>query len=357
MGKYDKDRFQKELAIRYCLARGQIPFVEVVVRGQADLSDTVEVLTDLDVLGVDAVGDGSLRRTLYDCKTSNKLSSINRAFWASGVLSYTGCNDAIVIQRNKAVSNHRISALTVNVDLHDETSFHDLGQTVDPGFPSDTCYQASIDRWNDVAEVYKKCTWASELFEFARNVIPLSNVPWSTFRKCLVEIRSAKGNFDPEKPQDVCIFLDVLASMFVLWATLGRDIRRFYDPSMNKGDFEKVLRYYLWGGKEAYGIRQQLRARSDDSGAESLELPDWEGLVKFAGLIVSAPQYLLECGHITRELSIKMATGSLQDFDAKLAHRIKSNSHSRQYILGLTEYLVSAGGLPKDMVGKVSAHL
>ncbi|MFI4987548.1 MAG: hypothetical protein ACHQF3_08910, partial [Alphaproteobacteria bacterium] len=96
MGKYDKDRFLKELAVRYCLARRVIPFLEVVVRSTADLSDSVEVLTDLDVLGIGAVGDGGLRRTIFDCKTTNKMSSVNRAFWAAGIKEYAGCDEAYV---------------------------------------------------------------------------------------------------------------------------------------------------------------------------------------------------------------------------------------------------------------------
>jgi hypothetical protein len=148
MGKYDKDRFLKELAIRYCLARGAVPFLEVVVRSIADLSDSVENLTDLDVLGVETIGDGGLRRTILDCKTTNKMSSINRAFWAAGVKQYTGCDEAYVILNGRAVHNHCISALAINVDLHDEQSFKNLGRTLDEAFPADDCYQAAIVRWS-----------------------------------------------------------------------------------------------------------------------------------------------------------------------------------------------------------------
>src|SRR5688572_4104649 len=84
MGKYDKDRFQKELAIRFCQARSTVPFVEVVVRSSADLSHSVEVLTNLDVVGLEVTSDGAIKRTIFDCKTANKMSPINRAFWAAG---------------------------------------------------------------------------------------------------------------------------------------------------------------------------------------------------------------------------------------------------------------------------------
>ena len=322
MGKYDKDRFQKELAVRYCLARGIVPFVEVVVRSTTDLSDTVEVLTDLDVLGIEAVGDGGFRRTIFDCKTSNKMSSINRAFWAAGVKEYTRCNEAYVILKGKAVHNHRIAALAINVDLHDEQSFSDLGRTADPAFPANDCYQAEIDRWNALYECYAKNSWAESLFDLARNVVPLTQAPWSTFRRILAELRAARGNVDPGKLAHLAIFFDVLASAFVLWAALGRDIRRFYEPSMDKAAFETVLRYYLWGGKESYGIRQQMRDRSAPDNGHSLELPAWEALLAFAGLIVSAPQSVLECAHVCRELSIRVAAGVNADFDKRIREAV-----------------------------------
>ena len=118
----------------------------------ADLSNSTEVLTDIDVVGVATPGDGGLRRTIFDCKTTNKLSSINRAFWARGLMDYVGCDDAFVILKNKAVHNQRLSALSIRVDLHTEESFNDLGRTIDPAFPADTCYQASLVGWNATYE-------------------------------------------------------------------------------------------------------------------------------------------------------------------------------------------------------------
>src|SRR6267154_460157 len=248
MAKTDKDRFLKELAIRLALTRGMIPIPEVTVRSQADLSDTVEVLTDLDVLAIENAGDGGLRRTIFDCKSGSKLSAINRAFWAAGVRDYTRCDEAYVILRNPAVINHRLSSLSIGVDLHDEQSFKELGRTTNVAFPADDSYQSSIDRWFELTERFSANSWSAQLFDLSRNLAPLSQQPWSIFRKVLAELRTTKGSFDPAKDAHVSIFLDVLASTFILWTGLGRDIRRFYDPSMDKTAFEKVLRYYLWGG-------------------------------------------------------------------------------------------------------------
>jgi hypothetical protein len=129
------------------------------------------------------------------------------------------------------------------------------------------------------------------------------------FRRILAELRAVRGHVDPVKDAHLAIFFDVLASSFVLWAAMGRNIRRFYEPSMTKAAFETVLRYYLWGGKESYNIRQQLRERVTAENGGAMELPAWESLVAFAGLIVSAPQSILHCAYMCRAVDQSSSRG------------------------------------------------
>lgn len=358
MGKYDKDRHQKELAIKFCLASGSVPFLEVVVNSVSDLSDSVEVLTDLDVVGISQIGDGSLRRTLFDCKTGAKMSAINRAFWASGVSHYTGCNDSIVILKNRPVHNHRISALSMNVDLHDETSFADYGRSYDPNFPGNEWYQSSIDRWELVASAFESNAWSSSLLDVTRNIVPLTVTPWAVFRRIIAELKAVRGEFDPEKPKHLAIYMDLLSSTLVLWSVIGRDIRRFYQPTMQKADFERVFRYYIWGGREAYGIRQKMRELGPAGEVEAtVELPRWSTLVQFAGLVISAPQFLFGSALAAREFSIRSLSGTDIGFDANLQVLLKTNNRANQFISGLSGYLIQAAGLPSDLGRKVESIL
>lgn len=359
MGKYDKDRFQKELALRYCIARGMVPFLEVVVRSASDLSDTSEVLTDLDVVGLEVIGDGSLRRTLFDCKSSGRMSSVNRAFWAAGVKAYTGCDDAHVILKSRAVNNHRYTALTMSVDLHDEDSFTALGKTIDAAFPADECYQSSIDRWNSLYDGYANQKWTDATFDLVRNQVPLTKTPWRTFRKILAELRRVRGDFDPSKPIHFAIYFEVLAACFVLWSSMGRDLRRFFDPGMKKDEFEKVFRYYLWGGKESFEMRQQLRARSVEGkkADTALELPAWPKLLAFAGLIMDAPQRIFDCAFVCREIALRACADRNGGFDQKLHKRLNGNPRIRQFSSSLNEYIIDAGGLPRDLAKIADAVL
>lgn len=355
MGKYDKDRHQKEMAIRYCIARGVAPCLEVLVPSASDLSDTVETLTDIDVLGLEFIVDGGFRRTIFDCKTTNKMSPINRAFWAAGVTSYAGCDDAVVVLKNRAVYNHRISALRISVDLHDELSFEDLGRTFDQEFGKDNSYQSSIDRWNAIYEIYQNNSWSEGLYYLGRNLAPVTHEPWRIFRRTAAEMRGVRGQFDPAKDAHVSLFLDVLSAVFMLWTSLGRDIRRFYDPKMTKPEFERALRYYVWGGKESYQIRQEISQRT--GAASSVEFPAWVALTNLTGLVITAPQEVFVCIGVCRDLAIRLACGRNGDHDKRLSASFASNRRARQFVMAVVDYMIAASGIPKDFSTRVQNEL
>jgi hypothetical protein len=152
------------------------------------------------------------------------------------------------------------------------------------------------------------------------------------------------------------IFLDIMASVFILWSTIGRDIRRFYDPKMNKTEFEKALRYYIWGGKESYQIRQELRQRSDLA-TTTQEFPSWDKLVSFAGLVIAGPHELFGCVNICREMSIRIISGKLPEPEKRLSLMLARNKRARQFILAATDYMIAACGLPKDLATRVQDEI
>ncbi len=363
MGKYDKDRRQKELAIRYCLAQGMVPCLEVVVPSISELSDNPEVITDIDALGLEFVADGELRRIAFDCKSSTKLSAIGRTFWASGLMQYTGCDGAFVILGKPAVYNHRISALSINVDLHDQKSFEDLGRSKMLDFDKPHHYQSRIENWEKVLDAYAKYAWSKSAFELARNTTPISRTPEKTFRKLVVELKKARGHFDPRKDEHMAIFFDLMAAMFILWTSMGRDFRRIYSPDMKRQQFEHALRLYVWGGKEAFEIRQALRERAVqlNSGAEMpaeiQEFPAWDQLQHFVGLVVGAPQAVFECVNLCRDLSIRCVVTKGVDEEKNLASGVRGSNRATQFILAMGVYLASACQFPSDTKERVKEIL
>lgn len=357
VGKYDKDRFQKEAAIRLCLARGHAPFLETLVFSASDLSSTVEVVSDLDVLGLEFVADGAFRRTLYDCKTESKLSAINRAFWASGMMRYTGCEEACLILKKPAVHNHRMSALKIGVDLHDLASFEDFAKTYVADFNQDKYYQSSIERWNKVFEAYQKNKWSEGLFSACRNIVPLTREPWTVFRRIVSLLKENHGHFDPAKKDHTGIFIDILASSAILWSLMGRDIRRFYSPTIDKSAFAKTLNYYIWGGEESYANRQHMKTLMGSSKGEALEFPGWDRFVHLAGLVIAAPQEFFSCAHLTREIAFRCLSGEDAILDATLSLDLAKNKRLLQFIPALAQYFQRACQLPRDLNIVVSERL
>ncbi|TPK75520.1 hypothetical protein FJ930_05360 [Mesorhizobium sp. B2-4-15] len=357
MGRLDKDRFQKELAIRYCLSAGLLPFLEVLVVSSAEVTDQVEVLTDVDVLGVSALDDGRLHKTIFDCKSSTRMSPINRAFWTAGLRQYIAADSAFVLMGSRSSRNHRLAALDMNVDLHDEDSFTALGRSLDPVFPNIEAYQASIDRWQSLEDVYSANQWSSGLREQIAYAVPLADDPKAVFRRIIASLRSARGNFDPKKPKHLAIIFDVMSATFVSLIKITRDLRRIYDPKMDKREFENTLRYYMWGGKEAFNIRQQLASRSDASRDNFVELPAWPNLVNFMGITLDAPGAILDCAIACKEISLRFASGSTPILDALLSERLESEGRTVQFSVALGEYLTKGGNLPTDMQREIEATL
>jgi hypothetical protein len=100
-----------------------------------------------------------------------------------------------------------------------------------------------------------------------------------------------------------------------------------------------------------------MRDRAAAENGTSVELPAWDALIAFAGLIVSAPQSILECAYACREASIRAAFGSDSKFDEHLSDRLKANTRVRQFSTALGHYLATAGGLPKDMARRADEVL
>lgn len=357
MGRLDKDRFQKELAIRYCLSAGLLPFLEVVVSSSAEVTDQVELLTDIDVLGIAALDDGRLYKSIFDCKSSTRMSPINRAFWTAGLRQYISADSAFVLLGNRSSRNHRLAALELDVDLHDEDSFIALGRSLDPVFPNVEAYQASIDRWQSLEDVYSSNSWSSSLRDQIAYAAPLARDPKLVFRRIIASLRSARGYFDPKKSAHMAIIFDVMSATFVTLIKITRDLRRIYDPKMDRKEFEVTLRYYLWGGKDAFLIRQQLAGRGSSNQDHFVELPAWPVLVNFLGITLDAPGAILDCAIACKEISLRFASGKAPLLDAVLSERLESEGRTVQFSVALGEYLTKGGNLPNDIQREIEATL
>ncbi len=115
---------------------------------------------------------------------------------------------------------------------------------------------------------------------------------------------------------------------------------------MDKASFEKVLRYYIWGGRDEFKIRGKIAMLAKQ---KTIDIPAWEMFVNYAGLSISTPKSLLSCSHVFKELAIRTVTASVPEFDKVLQEKFVFDTRLRQLLLGMNRYLVAAGNLPKDI--------
>ncbi|WDA40460.1 hypothetical protein [Erythrobacter sp. BLCC-B19] len=353
MNKGDKDRYLKQLAIRACLAAGHVPCPEVVVYSPSDLTKEPEPLTDLDVVGLEPLDDGGMRRTLFDCK-SGKMSAINRALWASGLTSFTGIESAIILLKVRPLENHRLAALKMCVDLHSEETFSDLIALSSPGFNKDIFYQSTADRWQQQQEAYTSWPWSKNLFECSRHLIPISGDPAKTFRRLISELRAVRGEIDPAKPAHRAIFFDLICGMLILWSSIAKEVRRIYRSDSKPEEFVQMLRYYIWGGQESFSIRQEIGKKFE---SENADLPEWGRLQKFVSHALAEPKHLLTSALVARELSIREVTDQLPELDKNISEILKREPRVSQFIISSSDYLVHSSRAPLDLQKMISQSI
>jgi hypothetical protein len=359
MGHLDKDRHQKECAIRFCLVSGMLPFLEVNVENRKELSSVSTVITDIDALGVAIDASGSHRKVVFDCKTLGKISPINRAFWASGLLQYAGCDEAFVILRKTASEAHRLSAKHVDVHLFGETQFNNFAESYSIDYASDYSYATDVNNWMRLFGIYSRGSVFEKFGDFLNHEVPLEEDAARGVKRLLSALIRGKGEFIPSNNDHMAVFQHVIMSFSLLMARIIHDLKTVIDFDSKKEDFEQLLKYYIWGGRGALLQRQKMAdlfsSMSSASTQSQVEIPEWDKFVELTRKLLDSPKDVFLCCFPLRELSLRSAGTVLEHKDVKLSADIVGNSRLRQFITFQANYLVSAGELPIEFGENLNA--
>jgi hypothetical protein len=352
MGDSDKDIYQKQSSIRFCLINDMVPFLEVDVPNYRELSDTETVITDIDVLGVRIEPTGHPRRMIFDCKTA-KVSPINRAFWASGLMQYADCNEAFVLLKKRASEAHRLSAKTINVHLFDDKQFKNYAESCSVDFNLDYCYSTDIQNWLELFKVASGNAHLDQCLSVLNVNIPLERDCVKALRQLISVFQKSKGEFDPDRKKHVALFYFGVSAFAFLMAQIVHDLRNILDFDSDLPTFEKVLKYYIWGGRDSFKVRNRLKAafaaqKSKDFEHEEAELNGWPKFVELTRNLLDSPGDIKECIGPLREFAIRSVVTAAPEKDAWLAGEIQGSRRIRQFSLALASYFVTSARLPKD---------
>lgn len=352
MSKLDKDVHQKEMAIRYCLVNDMVPFLEVNIQNYRELSDVSTLITDIDVLGVKIESSGRLNKVIFDCKTLGKTSPINRAFWASGLMQFTGCSEAFIILRKKASEAHRLSARQIGVHLFDERQFGNYAESCSLDFSSDYCYSTSVMNWIDL---YLSASGNSKLEQFVafiNNDLPAEKDVTKAFRKFLVGLEKVKGELDPDKNKHKAIFNYSLSIFMYLMAKIIHDFRAVIDYEVSESDYGKLMKYYIWGGRDSFFLKNKMTEiysnSTNSSVAPEPEIKSWLSYLELSRKFLDSPRDIQKCVLPIREISFMNIAQRTNEKDKFTSIYVSNNKRVRQFSSSAARYLVDAVKLPKE---------
>lgn len=357
-----KDAQQKIKAMRYCMALGYVPHLEVLVRYTADVGDAPCDLTDIDVYGVRPGGAAPVLRVIFDCKSSSKLSGINRALWARGLVDFVGATEAFVILGKPPVEAHRLAGNSFGVRIFSETLFDSFAAAASPDYRLRNSYLESMDAWQKLFDAKKTFPLLADYITHLVSTAPLQRNSTQGLRTLMSKVRSVRGELDPTKPVHRAVYNATLTQLCMFVAEVVRDFNNVFDPTAQKAGFEAVLRNFIWGGKESYDLRQRLnvalKAQRGVNEPEPLEFPAWERFVDYVRACLDAPLALGAVPLPIKEMAFRELSDDRTDYvDRRLAGRLKANDRVRQFAMQASVYLVDSAKLPREFHESFAAEL
>ncbi|WP_334016305.1 hypothetical protein [Burkholderia cepacia] len=347
-----KDTAQKQKAIRYCVAMGYVPHMEVVVRHTADVAETSADISDIDVFGLKAAGEFPTRRIVFDCKTQNKISAISRALWAAGLKQLVGADEAFVILNKAAPEGHRLAASDVGVRLFSEQLFDEHGKSSSTNYLEGITYLDDASAWEEIFAIGAKFKGLESLATYLTCDGPLERNAAVGFRSLLGKVKQAGGELDVGKPGHRALYGLLVAQAILFLSAMTRDFHAVFDPAISRERFEIALRNFVWGGRDGYELRQRLHlALANARGADDqgqFQLPNWDKLVELVRGLLDAP-FLAGSGALAvKDLAFRELVPQRELAERRIAIEFAANNRARQYAMQINRYLGSLSRLLRD---------
>jgi hypothetical protein len=356
-----KDKEQKQLALKFCAAQGIVPFMEVIVRSQTGVEETPVDITDIDVFGVDLGPFGATQRIVFDCKSGAKLSAVNRALWAAGLKSFVEANRAYVIQKREVPYSHKIAANSLQVSVHSEESFKKYASSITTDFLKDVSYLDDLKIWDEFLTLSQTQPALKDLLWFSTTQAALERSAPRGIRVGLSALISVAPELDPKKPLHCFCLANAISSFMIFCSLSSTTLKELFQFSMAKEDFERVVRYFIWEGRENYLNRRQMKAAIDKAkgitNAQEFDLPEWARFLQLMRSFLDAPESLTKLPYLMKEIAFRWVSGARPDPDQSLRSLFNSNARSRQFIFACVTYVVAAAKLPKEFSTLIESQI
>lgn len=356
-----KDRSQKEKALKYALSKDWFPQLEVNVSTHLSTSEKPVIITDIDLLASMPDDFSGYRLLIFDCKTGQRISPINRALWQKGLISRVAAERGICILGKIAIEDdHRYTASQLGINLISETEFDDFAKATSSRYDEQLGNLANIDVWDQyfsIPTAYNKLTSA---IAFSRSGYWMAENEADACRKTLMLLLELKPELNPETREHIVVVGDIISLFMHSLAVIVSKIFSQYLQPKKREDLSNALLYLIYGGRDSYQMRNRLRqmmleSRGNAKVDTALTLPEWDSFVQMIRQTLDSPVELNKTPLILREIAWSYLCGSSErGFAAYLASMYPQAA--RFAVLGLG-YVCKAIQLPPEFNEVLTAEL
>lgn len=358
MARGDKDNTAKEAALKFCISSGSVPFLEVDVQTGLEFSATPKLLTDIDVLGVHIRDDGTHSRTIFDCKSTGG-PAFARALWLSGLMTFVGVDEGMILMGKPAERAHMLAAQKLNVRLFGSNSFERYALASDPEFGTLRSYPGTLENWLRLFDALTKSPAIGGIYRAIQQEVPLTQDPARSFRRLISRALEFKGELNPDKPLHMATFVELVTSTSMLVGMIVGQLRNLIDLSDGEKEFTTMLRYYLWGGHEGVTTLRRMYELMGAAGRESeaeTSLVAWPQLVQLTRGLLEAPTLIRNSTIALRELSLRYVA----DVDAaadQRAGKLFSAPRARQFAKRIGSYTAAVVKLSPEFSERMNKQI
>lgn len=358
MARTDQDNTAKQSALKYCVSSGFIPFLEVDVHTGFEFSTSPKLITDIDVLGVHIRDDGTHSRTIFDCKSTGG-PAFARALWLSGLMTFVGVDEGMILMGKPAERAHKLAARKLNVRLFGSNSFERYALASDPEFGALKSYPGALENWLRLFDAFPKNPAVGGIYKIVQQEVPLTQDPARSFRRLISRVLEFKGELNPAKPLHMATFVELVTSVSMLLGMITGQLRNLVDLSDGEKEYSSVLRYYLWGGHDGVTTLRRMYelmgAANRESEAET-SLVAWPQFVQVTRTLLEAPTLIRNSTIALRELSLRYMADLDYAADQRVG-RLFSTPRARQFAKRIGSYTAAVAKLPPEFSERLDKQI
>lgn len=347
-----KDRGLKSQALRYVVAKGWFPQLELEIIPSNSVAPKDRPITDIDVLALIPDECFSYQKLLIDCKTKKGESPITRALWQRGVMDHLRANRGICILDRKAVElDHRHAAAQFNVLVLTETQFTAYAEATGVKRDAAVGHTADIGLWETFFSIPSRFAALDPGIRFSSASYWMSPTAADRCRKTIAMIGKLGSELDPNHKEHKCLVADLCSLFLLATAELVNDlfVSDLFPDTRDLLSDALLLR--LYGGRERYEFQNELRkrllsSRASESVPDDLSLPEWDSFMQFFRSCLDAPLEMLRTPLLMREVAWHFLTDS-PDLNYASTLALAQPQAAKFAVLG-SNYLCNAAKLPHE---------